>query len=175
MSRQSEIPALIETIKETTSESLQIDFGKIRNELTPLFNQLRIREHIDQYIERLGPILTIITADYRTATAPIITKIEPQVEELRQLFRVNAMDTKEKLIPILGVIQREFASAIGKMRELFEGHVQEYKEQMAAFTQRFQSMTPEQIELKRAEMNTVGQEIIERVNRLWEIAFGVSN
>lgn len=173
--KKTDIISFIETIKESYSESFDFDYERIRNELTPLFAQLRIREHIQQYIEMLGPIMTDIMTEYQAATHAIVPKIEPKVEQLRAVFRVNAMDTKEKLIPILAVLQRELTTLHGKVKEVVDGYVQEYREHVSGVVQRFQSLTPDQLAARREEANRVVQEIIEKFTQLQEIALREGN
>lgn len=174
-SRKTDIISFIETIKETSSDSFSFDYERLKSELAPLYDQLRVREHIDQYIEKLGPILSEIMTEYRAATDIIVPKITPKIEELKEIFKVNAMDTKEKLMPILAVIQRELNTVYGKVREVVNAYVQEYREHMSGVIQRFRSLTPEQLAARREEMNRVAQEILEKFTALQEIAFREGN
>lgn len=169
--RKEEIVSFIQSAKEAASENIDINYDAIRGELTPMFEQLRIQQHIDQYIEKLGPILTVITADYRAATDTIMSKIEPQIEELGRIFQVNALDTKEKLIPIIRVFLRELTAQYNKYKAMAEQYVQETRDQMNQFIARYQSLSPEEITARNNEMYGVVNEIIEKFTKLQAIAF----
>lgn len=171
--RKTDIISFVETIKETFSESLGLDVERIRTELTPLFNQLRIREHVQQYIEKLGPILTIVMARYRTTTEAVVPEITPNLEDLKDTFKLNAMDTKEKLVPILSVLQRELAVVYGKVREMFDGYVQEYSEQMSGFHQQMMSLSSDKARME--ELKVVANEIVEKLTKIQEIALREGN
>lgn len=174
-SRKPDIIAFIETIKETTSESFMVDYERIKNELTPLFGELRIREHIAQYIERLGPIMTQVMTEYRAATDSVIPRVEPQVEELKEIFKVNAWDTKEKLMPILNVFQRELTLVYNKVKEMGTAYGEEYKEHMDLVVERLRSINPDDIAAKRPEINKLGNEILEKFIQLQELVTGAGN
>jgi len=169
--RKEEMCSIAETVRETISETFGFDYERVKAELTPMFAQLRIAEHIDQYIVKLGPILTEIATGYYTATQDIVPRIKPGVDELRDTFRTNAMDTSEKLMPILAVIQRELSAFHIKVREMVEPYVQEYREQMTGVVQRLRSLTPEEVDARREEVKRIGTQILEKFTELGNIVF----
>lgn len=173
--RKSDIIAFIDTIEETTSESFMADYKRIKDELTPLFGEFRIRDHIAQYFEKLGPIMTQVMAEYRAATDSLIPRVEPQVEELKEIFKVNAWDTKEKLMPILNVFQRELTLAYNKVKEMGRMYGEEYKEHMDSVVERLRSINPENIAAKRPEINKLGNEILEKFIQLQQLVTGEGN
>lgn len=170
-SKQAEIIAYIQSAKEVASDTFGFDGERLRQEMTPLVNNLRIGEHIDQYNEKLGVILTIITADYRLATDSIIPKIVPQLEELRRLFQVNSMDTKEKLMPILEVIKRELTAVYSKLKEILGPYITEYKEQVTGVHQHLKSLSPE----RKEEIEKILQGIFVQFQSIIEIIYGRAN
>lgn len=166
---KDEAIAFIQTMKETASETLGFDYASVKTELTPMFQELRIREHIRQYIEKLVPIVTEFVDQYRIATETARSTVDSRVAELKQIYEANLEDTQSKLVPIRAVVQRELGNVFSKVKEMVEGYAQEYKEQALNQYRFLSSHTRDQIEAKRLEMEKVGKEIYERLVKLQEI------
>lgn len=161
--------SFIQTMKEAASETLGFDYAAVKREVMPMLQELRIREHIGQYIEKLVPIMTQFMDEYSKATDSVVSRVEPDVQELKQIFRANSDHTKARLIPILNVFEREFTNVLSRVKQTVSGYVEEYGEQIENYKRFISSHTEAQIEGKRTQMRGVLFEIYEKLLQLQEI------
>lgn len=125
------------------------------------------RGHLAEYNTLLKPIV----ADFKQHSLRFREEVAPKVANLRTEFRSNLNETLTALGPVMNTVMK----MVTNFRDSANMYVEEYRRNMEDFYKQIESMTPEERERRKAEMELIGQEIVAKFQKLYDVASGSSS
>lgn len=142
--------------------------GELSGELQAGINNLDaiFKTHLAEYNILLMPIVT----EFKQASMKFSEAVAPKVADLRAEFRSNLPET----LNAMGHVMRTVLKMVKNFRDAANEYVEEYRRGAEEYYRAVERMTPEQRELKKAEMEQIGQEIVAKFQKLFDVARGVA-
>lgn len=146
--------------------SQMIGAGELNEQLSVAMANLDavFRGHLSEYNTLLRPIV----ASFKQHSMRFSEEIEPRVATLRSEFRTNLDETLNALGPVVNTLMKMASN----FRESASMYVEEYRRNMEEFYSQLERMSPEEKAKRRAEMEAIGQEIVAKFQKLYEVASG---
>lgn len=142
--------------------------GELSGELQTAVSNLDtvFKSHLAEYNLLLKPILT----EFKQVSMRFSESVAPKVEALRTEFRSNLDET----VNALGPVMRTLFKMASNFRESASIYVEDYRRSMEEMYAAMENMSPEEKERKKAEMEAIGQEIVTKFQKLYEVASGTA-
>lgn len=142
--------------------------GELSGEMQTAVSNLDavFKSHLAEYNLLLKPILT----EFKQSSMRFSEAVAPKVEVLRTEFRSNLDET----VTALGPVMRTLFKMASNFRESVSMYVDDYRRSMEEMYTAMENMTPEEKERKKAEIEAIGQEIVTKFQKLYEVASGAA-
>lgn len=141
--------------------------GELSGELHAAITNLDglLKTHLAEYNILLMPIVT----EFKQASLKFSEAVAPKVTDLRTEFRSNLPETLNALSNVMGPVMK----MVKNFRDAAYVYVEDYRRSAEEYYRAIENMTPEQRQLKKEEMERIGQEIVAKVQNLFDVARGV--
>lgn len=124
------------------------------------------RGHLSEYNTFLRPIV----AAFKQHSLKFSEEVATDVTNLRTEFRTNLGETLNALSPVMNTLMQ----MVTNFKDSASMYVEEYKRNMEDFYRQMERMTPEEKARRKAEMEAIGQEIVTKFQKLYEVASGTN-
>ncbi|XP_026777586.1 apolipoprotein A-I [Pangasianodon hypophthalmus] len=117
---------------QTMREYILKELDDLHTKVEPHRAELRhaIEKHLDEYGERLIPIIRDYMADNQKELKALSQKLQPALEDLKVKVETNFEETKTKLAPIVEAVRGKLTERLQNLKDLASPVAEEYKEHM---------------------------------------------
>lgn len=119
------------------------------------------KAHLAEYNLLLRPIV----ADFKKMSEGFRAEAAPKIASLRNEFRANAEETLNALGPVV----RTVLKMVANFRDSVSVYVDEYKRNMEGVQTMYESLSEEEKQRRKAEMEGIFNEILSKMQRIYEI------
>ncbi|KAL6463208.1 hypothetical protein MHYP_G00275990 [Metynnis hypsauchen] len=164
---------LVDSTKQV-GEHILSELEKLRIQVEPHQVQLQqvIEKHVEEYREKLRPILQENLPSNQEELEALCLKLQPALEDLRQKVVTNLEETKSKLVPI---VEATLTKQLLDLRNLATSYAEEYKEhvlkavedvkdKLAPHTTELQGHLEPYLETVKARLTSIYDSVVQAIN-----------